>query len=163
MTLRWNLPDPRDFHHLTGYRLYANGVFAGTSPVSDSWGTFTLAGGQMYSLVIASVDDHGGESRSLPVSVLVPIATPTITLTHPTPGQTVTSDKVTFTGTVSAGVRAVGVNGQTFPVTGTSFALDVAGLPAGANDLLVYAFTYSGEPATANAAFTFNPGTRQSG
>ncbi len=137
----------------------------GVPQLVDSSGFFTetvsLPEGAHTFTVVAT--DAAGMSRTASVTVTVDTRPPSVVITSPASGATVSVPTVTVTGTTEPGTTLV-VNGYAVDVSGTgAFSMRLA-LATGANLIMATATDSAGNTASASVSVTYTdpaPGLRQ--
>lgn len=111
---------------VTGVQFLVNGTGLGsedtTSPYSVSWNTKTVANGP-YTLTARARDAAGNARTSVPVTVIVDNAAPTVSLTAPTANATV-SRTVTLNATAADNAGGSGVAGVQFLLNGAALGAE---------------------------------------
>ncbi len=108
--------------------------------------------------VIGMATDFAGNSAAASTAVSIDLTPPTISISSPTTGTTVTSPKLQVTGTVSdnlSGVALVSCNGNPATVSNGAFTCALS-LVAGANTVQVQATDLAGNMASSQISITFN-------
>lgn len=137
-----------------GVKIFAAGVLTGTVP-ADAEGKFSLAGVTLVegtnTYTATTTDAAGNESSpSSPVSAVLDMTPPVVTITAPTANAFINTPQITVTGTISEPVTSVTVNNTPAVVDGLSFSLTMT-LAEGANTLVVKARDLAGNEGTTSA------------
>jgi RHS repeat-associated protein len=113
-------------------------------------------------ILIRCADASGTPTTDPPVTLIVwREVEPSITITSPAPGATLTATPVTVSGSVSQGVTGGDVNGLSFVVTGTTFSVPNVTLNAGLNNIVARAKSAAGRPAIDTTRVTLLNATPQ--
>ncbi|MFL6246086.1 MAG: Ig-like domain-containing protein [Thermoanaerobaculia bacterium] len=141
-------------------RVLINGAAADVADGSFC-GTATLQPGR-NEITIHCADENGQPTSDEPlILVLYRYDDPEITIATPAPGAVLTTNSVTVSGTVSAGVTSGDVNGIRFDVPASrTFSVDVP-LASGVNVLAVRARTASQRAAVKTVRVRFAPNNPQ--
>lgn len=135
----------------------------GEPPAPTSWVdipfTLDVPAGGSQSLKIAYASEYSQPALAGDLQTELDLQTaPTVTISSPSAGSTVSTPSATVTGSVSAatGVESVSVNGQSATVNGSTFTATVP-LNSGANTITAVVTTNSGITASDTESITYTP------
>ena len=150
-----------------GLSVNVNGIAATVSGTSFTATGVSLREG--VNLITATATDSGGGVGSGTVSVILDATAPTVSITSPANGATVSSPSVTVaglvndivTGTIGSNDVTVSVNGVAAQVANRSYSLNNVLLVPGSNTITVVATDNVGHTSSATATVQYAPPASQ--